>query len=264
MPKRPDLSEDGLRALRDARVYLDWIRRQGLIVPRDELAAAGASGVSRDATANLPEAPTVARRAAEPPPAMAGGPVAADAPDQFARLRAAVESCRKCALGHQRKNAVFGIGNPKARLVFIGEAPGATEDEQGKPFVGAAGNLLTRELKKHGVERDEVFICNILKCRPPGNRDPLPEEIAACEPYLLEQLRLIGPQMLCGLGRFAVMTLLKRQISIMKIRGTWERYEGLPLFVCLHPAAVLHQPQSRPLFEADIKALCEAYRRGTP
>ena len=158
----------------------------------------------------------------------------------------------------------FGVGNPKARLVFIGEAPGATEDEQGKPFVGAAGNLLTRELKKHGVERDEVFICNILKCRPPGNRDPLPEEIAACEPYLLEQLRLIGPQMLCGLGRFAVMTLLKRQISIMKIRGTWERYEGLPLFVCLHPAAVLHQPQNRPLFEADIKALCEAYRRGTP
>jgi DNA polymerase len=250
------MSKDERSALRDARVYLEWIRRQGLLVPRDELEAAMASVASAPAV--------VGAQHADGLPSAPAGPPSPAAPARFAALRAEVEACRKCSLGYQRKNAVFGVGNPKARLVFIGEAPGATEDEQGKPFVGAAGNLLTHELKKHGVERDEVFICNILKCRPPNNRDPLPEEIAACEPYLLEQLRLIGPQMLCGLGRFAVMTLLKREITITKIRGTWQRYEGLPLFVCLHPAAVLHQPKNRPLFEADIKTLCEAYRRGAP
>lgn len=172
-----------------------------------------------------------------------------------------VSACRKCRLGSLRKNPVFGTGNPNADLVFIGEAPGATEDETGLPFVGAAGNLLTQELAKHGISRDEVFICNILKCRPPNNRDPLPDEIAACEPYLLRQLDILSPKLLCGLGRFAVMTLLKRPISIMKIRGTWQSYHGIPLFVCLHPAAVLHQPQNRQLFVADIATLAEAYRQ---
>lgn len=172
-----------------------------------------------------------------------------------------VSACRKCRLGSLRKNPVFGTGNANADLVFIGEAPGATEDETGLPFVGAAGNLLTQELAKHGISRDEVFICNILKCRPPNNRDPLPDEIAACEPYLLRQLDILSPKLLCGLGRFAVMTLLKRPISIMKIRGTWQSYHGIPLFVCLHPAAVLHQPQNRQLFVADIATLAEAYRQ---
>ncbi|MCX7626755.1 MAG: uracil-DNA glycosylase [Candidatus Sumerlaeaceae bacterium] len=179
---------------------------------------------------------------------------------ELKRLADEISVCRKCRLGSLRKNAVFGTGNPNADLVFIGEAPGATEDETGLPFVGAAGNLLTQELGKHGISRDEVFICNILKCRPPNNRDPLPDEIASCEPYLLRQLDLLNPRLLCGLGRFAVMTLLKRPISIMKIRGTWQSYHGIPLFVCLHPAAVLHQPQNRQLFSADIAALARAYR----
>jgi DNA polymerase len=175
------------------------------------------------------------------------------------KLSEQVAGCRKCQIGHTRLNPVFGVGNPNADLVFIGEAPGANEDAQGVPFVGAAGNLLTQELRKHGICREEVYICNILKCRPPNNRDPLPDEILNCEPYLKQQLSIIAPKMLCGLGRFAVGTLLKRPIPIMKLRGTWESYEGIPLFICLHPAAVLHQPQNRHLFEIDIAALAKAY-----
>ncbi len=184
--------------------------------------------------------------------------------DKLTRLQALskeVAVCRKCPLGSLRKNPVFGVGNPDADLVFIGEAPGAREDETGLPFVGAAGELLTRELAKHGISRGEVYICNILKCRPPNNRDPLPQEIAACEPYLLTQLDILRPKMLCGLGRFAVMTLLRRPISIMKVRGTWRLYHNIPLFISLHPAAVLHQPQNRGYFEADIARLAAAYHR---
>jgi len=179
----------------------------------------------------------------------------------LARLAKEVAACQKCRLGALRKKTVFGVGDPNADLVFIGEAPGATEDETGLPFVGAAGNLLTQELAKHGISRGEVFICNILKCRPPNNRDPLPDEIEACEPYLLQQLDILRPKLLCGLGRFAVMTLVKRPISIMKIRGTWLSYHGIPLFVSLHPAAALHKPQNRSLFEADMATLAQAYHR---
>lgn len=177
----------------------------------------------------------------------------------WTQLQAEVQACRKCALGSTRTQAVFGVGNPKARLVFIGEAPGAREDETGEPFVGQAGNLLTRELNKHGIERADVFICNIIKCRPPNNRDPLPDEIACCEPYLLRQLEMIGPRMVCTLGRFALAALLRREVRIMKERGSWLEYNGIPLFVSLHPAAVLHQPQNRPLLEQDIATLAAAY-----
>jgi DNA polymerase len=180
---------------------------------------------------------------------------------ELQELAAEVAACRRCVLGSKRKNPVFGVGSPNADLVFIGEAPGATEDETGLPFVGAAGNLLTQELAKHGISRDEVYICNILKCRPPGNRDPLPDEIQACEPYLLRQLDILKPKMLCGLGRFAVMTLLRQPIGIMKIRGTWQSYHGIPLFVSLHPAAVLHRQQNRSLFEADMATLAQAYHQ---
>lgn len=184
---------------------------------------------------------------------------------QLLQLAEEVAACRKCSLGALRKNPVFGEGNPDADLVFIGEAPGATEDDTGRPFVGAAGNLLTEELAKHGIRREEVFICNILKCRPPQNRDPYPEEIAACEPYLLRQLDLLKPKMLCALGRFAAMTLLRRPVPIMRMRGTWQRYHDIPLFICLHPAASLHQPANRKYFEKDIETLANAYHsRHTP
>lgn len=170
-----------------------------------------------------------------------------------------VEHCQKCQLGIGRKQAVFGSGDHNADLMFIGEAPGASEDEQGIPFVGRAGTVLTSELIKHGIARSDVFICNIIKCRPPLNRDPLPDEIRQCEPYLHEQIRLIRPKMLCGLGRYACSVLMGHPIKIMQIRGTWTEYRGLPLFVCLHPSAVLHQPNNRTLFNDDIAALAARY-----
>jgi DNA polymerase len=242
------VTEDLLQPLRDARAYLKWLQRVGFKVSGDDFG----HGVSRTS------APRQEKSAPPPQPVETGG----TDPAKSARLRELAErvsACRKCELGSRRKNAVFGEGNPDADLVFIGEAPGATEDETGKPFVGAAGNLLTQELKKHGIARDEVFICNVLKCRPPENRDPLPDEIVACEPHLLEQLDLLKPKMLCGLGRFAVTLLLKRPVAIMKERGKWDSYHGIPLFICLHPAAVLHQPGNRPLLVGDIAALAAAY-----
>ncbi len=262
------MSDELIRALRDAAAYLRWLKRSGLVPLRMAEQGAGApvSAMAAPPPAKRPAA------AAAPSPGP-GGTVQAKGPRglvmQFAGegakvrelndLSGTVSACRKCALGNTRTNAVFGVGNPDADLVFIGEAPGATEDETGKPFVGNAGNLLTKELAKHGIGRDEVFICNILKCRPPGNRDPLPDEIAACEPHLLRQLDILKPKMLCGLGRYAVATLLRQEIRIMQIRGTWRSYHDIPLFVCLHPAAVLHQPNNRDLFVNDIAALAKAY-----
>jgi uracil-DNA glycosylase len=246
--------EKDIQALRDARAYLRWLQRSGFEVFRSDL-----QGQAKESEmARTPDTPknTTSGQAGTESTATAPN---AEKSAQFATLSKTVSACRKCGLGAQRKNAVFGVGNPNADLVFIGEAPGAVEDDTGKPFVGPAGRVLTEELAKNGISRDEVFICNIIKCRPPGNRDPLPEEISACEPYLLEQLEIIKPRMLCGLGRYAVGTLLKHPISIMKIRGTWERYHDLPLFVCLHPSAVLHQPNNRPLFNGDIVTLAKAY-----
>jgi DNA polymerase len=242
--------KEDLQPLREARAYLAWLQRSGALIPQSEIPQLTIK----------PRKPAASRKAA--PQSAPSAPVVAASPEKVAELSALaqqVSECRKCPLGSQRRNAVFGVGNPDADLVFIGEAPGAREDATGEPFVGPAGKVLTQELARHGITREEVFICNIIKCRPPDNRDPLPDEIAACEPYLLRQLELLKPRMVCGLGRYAVGTLLKRPIGIMKIRGTWERYHDLPLFVCLHPSAVLHQPNNRPLFNTDIEKLAEAY-----
>ena len=180
-------------------------------------------------------------------------------PDGLRLLAARVDACRACPLGEQRGMSVFGAGNPDADLVFIGEAPGAREDKTGIPFTGAAGNLLMDALGRNGIVREEVFICNILKCRPPENRDPKPAEIAACTPFLLEQFELLKPRMLCSLGRVAAGWLLGGPIKIMERHGTWESYAGLPLFICLHPAAVLHSGKNRSVFESDVAALAEVY-----
>lgn len=181
--------------------------------------------------------------------------------DHLKELRRMVAVCRQCELGSTRKQAVFGAGNLDADLVFIGEAPGATEDEQGLPFVGRSGQILSEELQKNGISRGEVFIANVIKCRPPGNRDPRPEEIAQCEPYLQQQIEAIQPKLLCTLGRHAAMALLKRNISIMKMRGEWQSYRGIPLFISLHPSAVLYQRSNRPLFDEDIAALAREYHK---
>jgi len=157
----------------------------------------------------------------------------------------AIKTCLKCALGHTRKKFVFGSGNPNATLLFIGEAPGQDEDEQGLPFVGAAGQLLTKIINIAGFARDEVYIANILKCRPPGNRVPLPEEIESCMPYLSRQIELIKPRYIFCLGRTAAQSLLGLNDSLGNLRKKTYQFQHAQMFVTYHPAALLRNPSWR-------------------
>lgn len=169
--------------------------------------------------------------------------------------------CTACALGHRRKRFVFGSGNENADVMFVGEAPGAQEDEQGLPFVGQAGKLLTRILNAIDFTRDEVYITNILKCRPPNNRDPQPDEIDACDAILTEQIRLVRPRLICALGRVAAQALLKRNASIRTLRGRFHDYHGVKLMVTYHPSGLLHNPAyKRPTWE-DVQMLRKEYDR---
>ncbi|MDD5363291.1 MAG: uracil-DNA glycosylase [Ignavibacteria bacterium] len=174
-----------------------------------------------------------------------------------------INKCSKCPLHSTRKNFVFGTGNPKADIMLIGEAPGAEEDNQGKPFVGRAGKLLTDILKAINLTREEVFICNILKCRPPENRNPLPEEIVRCEPYLLKQLELIKPKFILCLGTFAGQTMLRAKEPLGKMRGKFYNFNysdlSAKLMVTYHPAALLRNPNwKRPTWE-DVQLFRKEY-----
>jgi uracil-DNA glycosylase len=171
--------------------------------------------------------------------------------EQLAKVCQEMVNCQLCPLGKTRKNLVFGVGNPEARIVFVGEAPGADEDEQGLPFVGRAGQLLTDIIVKGmKLERKDVYICNILKCRPPGNRNPLPNEISTCEPFLKKQLQIISPKIICALGTFAAHTLLKTDIPISALRGRFHFYEGIKLMPTYHPAYLLrNQSAKKPVWE---------------
>jgi DNA polymerase len=155
-------------------------------------------------------------------------------------------------LHEKRKMAVFGRGNPAADLVFVGEAPGYEEDQQGEPFVGEAGRLLDRILFAMGLSADEVYICNLIKCRPPANRDPHADEIAACEPYLKRQLALLKPTVIVALGRFAAQTLLGVQTPVSRLRGQWYSYDGVALMPTFHPAYLLRSPQDKKLVWEDM------------
>lgn len=161
------------------------------------------------------------------------------------------EACRACPLGDQRTQAVYFDGDPEAKIVFVGEAPGFNEDKQGKPFVGNAGQLLNRMIAAIGFKREEVFICNTLKCRPPQNRDPKPEEKAACEPFLLEQLAIVRPQILVALGAHAAHYLCRSEEPIGRLRERWHSYNGIPLLVTYHPSFLL-QKEGKPE-ERDFK-----------
>lgn len=173
-------------------------------------------------------------------------PVEVDAPPEsmdWESLEHSVVSCTRCPLHQGRIQAVFGVGNRAANWMFVGEAPGAAEDRQGIPFVGRAGKLLTSMLFALGLERDQVYIANVLKCRPPNNRDPMGKEVACCEPYLHRQVELIGPKVIVALGRFAAQSLLKSTQSIGKLRGQRFTYgNGIPLVVSYHPAYLLRNP----------------------
>ena len=188
-------------------------------------------------------------------------PDAASNSSRLAQLAQGVERCRRCPLHRTRTHAVVSDGTPEARLVFIGEAPGRDEDLQGKPFVGAAGRLLTKMIEAMGLRREEVYICNVLKDRPPANRTPLPEEVEACLPFLREQLAIIRPAVICTLGAVAAKALLGPHVAITKIRGDVRDYEGIPLVPTFHPAYLLRNPPAKKFVWIDlqkVKQLLEA------
>jgi DNA polymerase len=169
---------------------------------------------------------------------------------ELAALAAIVEGCTRCRLAQGRQKVVFGSGNPEADLMLIGEGPGAEEDRQGLPFVGPAGELLTKIIQAMDLRRDDVYIANVVKCRPPGNRDPQPDEVAACRGYLERQIELVQPRLLVILGRVAAQTLLGTDSPIGQMRGKWYQVRGIPTMVTYHPAALLrNQALKRPTWE---------------
>ncbi len=172
-------------------------------------------------------------------------------------VRTELGDCHRCRLHAGRRHIVFGTGNPKAELVFVGEAPGEEEDLQGQPFVGKAGQLLTRMIQAMGLTREEVYIANIIKCRPPQNRNPLLDEIAACEPFLIAQLNTIQPKLICTLGTFAAQTLLRTQDKISQLRGRFHHYNGIPVMPTYHPAYLLRNPQDKRLVWEDMQKIME-------
>ena len=173
-----------------------------------------------------------------------------------ARLEAArtdLGECTRCKLASGRENIVFGTGDPDAALMFVGEGPGAEEDHTGEPFVGPAGQLLTKMIEAMGFARSAVYVCNIVKCRPPGNRNPEDDEIAACEPFLKAQVAAVQPQLIVCLGKFAAQTLLRSDAPISKIRGAWKDYESIPLMPTFHPAFLLRNPAAKREVWSDLQ-----------
>jgi len=243
--------EDALRTLGAAGKTLPAVKRSpretALAEPADWRSALGAAKVE-----------------AAPPQEAPGGITVGGSNDELfdtdimrhgslATIAKAVESCTRCPLFKTATRGVPGEGDPKARLVCVGEAPGANEDETGRPFVGQAGQLLTKILAAVDLTREEVFITNVVKHRPPGNRNPAPNEIEACSPYLVRQLELIKPKVIVAFGTFAAQTLLNTKTPIGKLRGEVHRYHGIPLVVTYHPAALLRNPSwKRPTWE-DVK-----------
>ncbi len=178
-----------------------------------------------------------------PPAAGCGQPAVAGM--DWGALEQAVSGCTKCRLHLERTRTVFGTGNRHARWMFIGEAPGSEEDRQGEPFVGRAGQLLNAMLFATGLTREEVYIANVLKCRPPNNRDPQPDEVQQCEPYLVRQIELIRPRMIVALGRHAAHSLLRTELALGKLRGQQLNYHDIPLIVTYHPAYLLRNPADK-------------------
>jgi len=170
-------------------------------------------------------------------------------------IREEIGDCQRCKLAPKRTNIVFGSGNPNAELVFVGEAPGYDEDQQGLPFVGRAGQLLTKIIESIDLKREDVYICNVLKCRPPENRNPEPDEVAACNPFLKKQLATIRPKIVCCLGTFAAQTVLQNAAPISKLRGKFFDMDGIRVIATFHPAYLLRSPDKKREVWEDMKQI---------
>ncbi len=191
--------------------------------------------------------------------------VPAEKTSDLTELREFIGDCQRCKLAPRRTNLVFGVGNPKAELMFVGEAPGADEDARGEPFVGRAGQLLTDIIERGmGMTRAEVYICNVIKCRPPENRNPELDEVAACEPFLFRQIDIIRPRVIVGLGTFAVQALLKIKTPISKLRGIWHEVRGTRMMPTFHPAYLLRNAGDKRLVWADIQEVLKVLGRPIP
>jgi DNA polymerase len=244
----PDPRE-ALRALAGQfRTHLEARGRSGLLGVKVEASPRSASPAAPTPTMDEPAAPAPTEK-----PRTGGR--------GLELLRDEIGDCQRCKLAPSRKNLVYGVGNPDAELVFVGEAPGADEDAQGEPFVGKAGQLLTKMIEAMGYRREDVYICNVLKCRPPGNRNPEPDEVASCEPFLKRQLAALRPRMIVALGKFAAQCLLRDDTPITRLRGGFRSYEGIPLMPTLHPAYLLRDPSKKKLAWEDLKAVNAALAR---
>jgi DNA polymerase len=179
-------------------------------------------------------------------------------------LEAMAKQCMACRLHGGRTHVVFGVGNPQAELMFVGEAPGRDEDLQGEPFVGRAGQLLTRIVEAIGMKRQDVYIANVIKCRPPNNRNPEEDEIAHCEPYLIRQIALVQPRLLVALGTFAAQTLLKTKLPISQLRGRFHTYQGVKLMPTFHPAFLLRNPERKRAVWEDMQMVQRELRQPSP
>lgn len=238
---------------------------------RDQMAAhlqyfseLGVAGVSRDKKWTEREAAAVVAVAPQP---VEAGPVADVAGDLMSlpAIRAEIGDCTRCKLHVGRKQIVFGTGNPNAELMFVGEAPGADEDEQGEPFVGRAGQLLTKIIEAIGMQRSDVYIANVIKCRPPNNRPPEPDEIATCEPFLFKQIDAIRPKVIVALGTHAAHALLKVDTTISKLRGQVIDYRGgIKLIPTFHPAYLLRSPDRKRDVWEDMKKVRAFLSPGEP
>jgi uracil-DNA glycosylase family 4 len=247
---------------RELRIWLGYLRDIGV---RELRAAEGEREPRR-----VPEAAAVEPRGATDPAGGAGVPRTRDLfsipsgpgggehdPERRLReIREDLGECTRCALHAGRTNLVFGVGDPHARLMFVGEGPGADEDAQGEPFVGRAGQKLNEMIRAIGLRREEVYIANVVKCRPPDNREPRPEEIATCSPFLFAQIEAIRPKVIVTLGAPATRTLLGTRVGITRLRGTWQDYRGIPVMPTYHPAYLLraYTPENRRKVWEDLKA----------
>lgn len=236
---------------------------------RDELAAAVARTLKGRVLFHGRRRPAVKRPDAAPEPVTApasGGPEpqAISQPRSWTGLESEALACTRCKLCETRNTVVFGEGSQSAEVLFVGEAPGADEDRQGRPFVGRAGQLLTRMIGAMGFEREDVFIANVLKCRPPNNRDPMADEVEQCRPYLLRQIELIRPKVICTLGKHALCTLTGYEGSMGRARGRRREFHGTTLIPTWHPAYLLRNPAAKRDAWDDLKAVLEVLGRPVP
>ncbi len=246
------MSQDTRSLARDLAAHVQWMALSGVdeIPPGLPWPGGAAAGEVPDGEGASAPAAVDAGDAGAP----ASGLVATD----LGGLRSEIGDCKRCRLSAARTQLVFGSGNPDARIVFVGEGPGRDEDRQGLPFVGRAGELLTDIIQKGmKIDRSEVYICNVVKCRPPDNRNPEPEEVDACSPFLIRQIELVQPEVIVALGKFAAQTLLQTTTPITRLRGRWHEYRGVPLMPTFHPAHLLRNPAFKREVWEDIKQVMQ-------